>query len=103
MKTKIILLSVASILFIGIIFNCKTKPKLTEEYITYTLEDIDSEIILYRIDIKTATPIYNWSEIDYKIRIKFNDVAIRKSDKDSLINLILEELPEEPEEIIISF
>lgn len=48
MKTKIILLSVASILFIGIILNCKTKPKLTEEYITYTLEDIDSEIILYR-------------------------------------------------------
>lgn len=42
MKTKIILLSVATILLMGIIFNCNNRLINTEKYITYTLEDIDS-------------------------------------------------------------
>jgi hypothetical protein len=81
-----------------------TEQNLNEkEYITYTLEDIDSECMLYRISIKTDTPVYDWNKIDSKIRIKFNDVSIQKSEGDSLINLILKELPKEPEEIIIMF
>ncbi len=103
MKSKIILLSVASVLLIGIIFNCKIKPKPTEKYITYTLEDIDSDVVLYRIDVKTEDSISNWAEIDYRIRVKFDGVNIKNDNSDSLFNLILEELPERPKEIIISF
>ncbi len=57
MKTKIILLSVAAILLMGIIFNCNNRLINTEKYITYTLEDIDSEVVLYRIDVKTEDSI----------------------------------------------
>lgn len=103
MKTKIILLSVATILLMGIIFNCNNRLINTEKYITYTLEDIDSEVVLYRIDIKTEDSISNWAEIDYKIRIRYNDVSVKKISEDSLINIILEELPVRPKEILISF
>ena len=103
MKTKIILLSVAAILLMGIIFNCNNRLINTEKYITYTLEDIDSEVVLYRIDIKTEDSISNWAEIDYKIRIRYNDVSVKKNSEDSLINIILEELPVRPKEILISF
>ena len=103
MKTKIILLSVAAILLMGIIFNCNNRLINTEKYITYTLEDIDSEVVLYRIDIKTEDSISNWAEIDYKIRIRYNDVSVKKISEDSLINIILEELPVRPKEILISF
>ena len=78
MKTKIILLSVATILLMGIVFNCKNKLIYTDKYITYTLEDIDSEVVLYRIDVKTEDSISNWAEIDYKIRIRYNDVSVKK-------------------------
>lgn len=77
MKSKIILLSVAAILLMGIIFNCN-RLNNTEKYITYTLEDIDSEVVLYRIDIKTEDSISNWAEIDYRIRIRYNDVSVKK-------------------------
>ena len=103
MKTKIILLSVATILLMGIVFNCKNKLIYTDKYITYTLEDIDSEVVLYRIDVKTEDSISNWAEIDYKIRIRYNDVSVKKISEDSLINIILEELPVRPKEILISF
>ena len=103
MKSKIVLLSAAAILLMGIIFNCKIKPIFTEKYITYTLEDIDSEVVLYRIDIKTEDSISNWAEIDYRIRIRYNDVSVKKFSEDSLINIILEELPVRPKEILISF
>ena len=79
MKTKIILLSVATILLMGIVFNCKNKLIYTDKYITYTLEDIDSEVVLYRIDVKTEDSISNWAEIDYKIRIRYNDVSVKKN------------------------
>ena len=102
MKSKIILLSVAAILLMGIIFNCNRLIN-TEKYITYTLEDIDSEVVLYRIDIKTEDSISNWAEIDYRIRIRYNDVSVKKISEDSLINIILEELPVRPKEILISF
>ena len=69
----------------------------------YTVEDIDSEVVLYRIDIKTHEPIDNWAEIDYRIRIRYNDVSVKKFSKDSLINIILEEMPVRPKEILISF
>ena len=48
MKSKIILLSVAAILLMGIIFNCNNRLISTEKYITYTLEDIDSEVVLHK-------------------------------------------------------
>lgn len=66
---------------------------------THTIENIDSEIISYRIDIKTYEPIDNWSEIDSKIRIKCSNINVEKFNKDSLINVILEELPVRPKEI----
>lgn len=103
MKTKIILLSFATILLMGIVFNCKNKLIYTDKYITYTLEDIDSEVVLYRIDVKTEDSISNWAEIDYRIRIRYNDVSVKKNSEDSLINIILEELPVRPKEILISF
>lgn len=103
MKSKIILLSVASILFIGIILDCINKPTPTKKYITYTFEDIDSKDVLYRIDIKAYDSIPNWAEIDYKIRIRFDGVNIKNDNSDSLFNLILEELPERPKEMLISF
>lgn len=103
MKSKIILLSVASILLVGIILNCINKPIPTEKYINYTFEDIDSKDVLYRIDIKAYDSIPNWTEIDYKIRIRFDGVNIKNDNSDSLFNLILEELPERPKEMLISF
>lgn len=103
MKSKIILLSVVAILLMGIIFNCNNRLINAEKYITYTLEDIDSEVVLYRIDIKTEDSISNWAEIDYRIRIRYNDVSVKKISEDSLINIILEELPVRPKEILISF
>ena len=66
---------------------------------TYTIENIDSEIVSYRIDIKTYEPIDNWSEIDSKIRIKCSNINVEKFNKDSLINVLLEELPVRPKEI----
>lgn len=78
MKTKIILLSVATILLMGIVFNCKNKLIYTDKQIAYTLEDIDSEVVLYRIDVRTEDSISDWAEIDYKIRIRYNDVSVKK-------------------------
>lgn len=92
------------LLIILCLIMCSCKPFVYKDTsCIYTLKNIDCENVLYKIDIKTYDSIPNWDEIDSKIRIRFNGVNIKNDNSDSLFNLILEELPERPKEILISF
>ena len=91
-------------LIILCLIMCSCKPFVNKDTsCIYTLENVDCENVLYKIDIKTYDSIPNWTEIDSKIKTKFDGVDIKNDNSDSLFNLILEELPERPKEMLISF
>lgn len=85
--------------------TCCNNPKQKEmpNVHTFIIEDIDSEINLYRIDIVSKDKYVEEPYIDYNIRVKFQTIILREMHKDSIINMILEELPEDPISITVQY
>ena len=70
---------------------------------TMTIEEIDAECRLYRIDITSPEELEERPYIDYNIKVKFQTVALRNLDRDSIINMIREECPENITSITVRF
>ena len=68
-----------------------------------TIEEIDAECRLYRIDITSPEEIEERPYIDYNIKVKFQTVVLRNLDRDSIINMIREECPEDITSITVQF
>ena len=70
---------------------------------TMTIEEIDAECRLYRIDITSPEELEERPYIDYNIKVKLQTVALRNLDRDSIINMIREECPENITSITVRF
>ena len=70
---------------------------------TMTIEEIDAECRLYRIDITSPEELEDRPYIDYNIKVKFQTVALSNLDRDSIINMIREECPENITSITVRF
>ena len=70
---------------------------------TMTIEEIDAECRLYRIDITSPEELEERPYIDYNIKVKLQTVALRNLDRDSIINMIREECPENITSITFRF
>ena len=70
---------------------------------TMTIEEIDAECRLYRIDITSPEEIEERPYIDYNIKVKFQTAVLRNLDRDSIINMIREECPENITSITVRF
>ena len=71
---------------------------------TMTIEEIDAECRLYRIDITSSEELKEERPyIDYNIKVKFQTVVLRNLDRDSIINMIREECPENITSITVRF
>ena len=112
MKTNTILLCViCSLLILGLLtcYNSnQTDVSRNLEQIdlkrhTMTIEEIDAECRLYRIDITSPEEIEERPYIDYNIKVKFQTVVLRNLDRDSIINMIREECPEDITSITVQF
>ena len=68
-----------------------------------TIEEIDAECRLYRIDITSPEEIEERPYIDYNIKVKFQTAVLRNLDRDSIINTIREECPENITSITVRF
>jgi hypothetical protein len=68
-----------------------------------TIEEIDAECRLYRIDITSPEELEDRPYIDYNIKVKFQTVALSNLDRDSIINMIREECPENITSITVRF
>ena len=68
-----------------------------------TIEEIDAECRLYRIDITSPEELEEHPYIDYNIKVKFQTVALSNLDRDSIINMIREECPENITSITVRF
>jgi hypothetical protein len=68
-----------------------------------TIEEIDAECRLYRIDITSPQEIEERPYIDYNIKVKLQAVVLRELDRDSIINMIREECPEDITSITVQF
>ena len=68
-----------------------------------TIEEIDAECRLYRIDITSPEELEDRPYIDYNIKVKFQTVVLRNLDRDSIINMIREECPEDITSIKVQF
>ena len=112
MKTNTILLCViCSLLVLGLL-SCYNSNQ-TEAYRnleqidlkrhTMTIEEIDAECRLYRIDITSPEEIEERPYIDYNIKVKFQGVVLRDLDRDSIINMIREECPDNITSISVRF
>lgn len=112
MKTHTILLCViCSLLILGFLtcYNSnQTDVSRNLEQIdlkrhTMTIEEIDAECRLYRIDITSPEEIEERPYIDYNIKVKFQTAVLRNLDRDSIINMIREECPENITSITVRF
>ena len=103
MKRKNILLLLFIISMISITCCHTTNQKEVQKVHTFIIEDIDSEVNLYRIDIVSKDKYVEEPYIDYNIRVKFQTIILRETHKDSIINMILEELPEDPISITVQY
>jgi hypothetical protein len=83
--------------------NFKATQKEMQNVHTFVIEDIDSEVNLYRIDIISKDKYVEEPYIDYNIRVKFQTIVLRETHEDSIINMILEELPEDPISITVQY
>ena len=112
MKTNTIILCViCSLLILGLLtcYNSnQTDVSRNLEQIdlkqhTMTIEEIDEECRLYRIDITSPEEIEERPYIDYNIKVKFQTAVLRNLDRDSIINMIREECPENITSITVRF
>ena len=112
MKTNTIILCViCSLLILGLLtcYNSnQTDVSRNLEQIdlkqhTMTIEEIDAECRLYRIDITSPEEIEERPYIDYNIKVKFQTAVLRNLDRDSIINMIREECPENITSITVRF
>lgn len=104
-KKLFLFLSIISMTIICITC-CNNSKKIQKEMPkvhTFVIEDIDSEVNLYRIDIVSKDKYVEEPYIDYNIRVKFQTIILRETHKDSIINMILEELPEDPISITVQY
>lgn len=104
-KNVILVLSILSMIVISIACgnNSRNTQKEMPKIHTFVIEDIDSETNLYRIDIISKDKYVEEPYIDYNIRVKFQTIILRETHKDSIINMILEELPEDPISITVQY
>ena len=70
---------------------------------TMTIEEVDAECRLYRIDITSPEELEERPYIDYNIKVKFQTVVLRNLDRDSIINMIREECPDNITSITVRF
>lgn len=49
-----------------------------------TIEEVDAECRLYRIDITSPEELEERPYIDYNIKVKFQTVVLRNLDRDSI-------------------
>ena len=112
MKTNTILLCVICSLLILVFLTCynsnQTDASRKLEQIdlkrhTMTIEEIDAECRLYRIDITSPEEIEECPYIDYNIKVKFQTAVLRNLDRDSIISMIREECPENITSITVRF
>ena len=111
MKTSIILSIITVILISGFIIDNYERPLETvgmAEQIdikrhTMTIEEVDAECRLYRIDITSPEELEERPYIDYNIKVKFQSVVLRDLDRDSIINMIREECPDNITSISVRF
>lgn len=112
MKESVILLSVITAILISSFIVGKHEQKLDTpgkiEHIdikrhTMTIEEIDAECRLYRIDITSPEELEERPYIDYNIKVKFQTVVLRNLDRDSIINMIREECPDNITSITVRF
>lgn len=112
MKESVILLSViTAILISGFIVGkhehtLDTSAKIEQIDIrrhTMTIEEVDAECRLYRIDITSPEELEERPYIDYNIKVKFQSVVLRNLDRDSIINMIREECPDNITSITVRF
>ena len=112
MKTNTILLWViCSLLILGLLSCYNTNQTEASRNLvqidlkrhTMTIEEIDAECRLYRIDITSPEEIEERPYIDYNIKVKFQSVVLRDLDRDSIMNMIREECPDNIASISVRF
>jgi hypothetical protein len=99
----IILITVISVISITCCSNQNRVQKETPQTHTFIIEEVDAEANLYRIDIISKDRYVEEPHIEYNIAVKFQNIILRETHKDSIINMILEELPEDPISITVQF
>ena len=70
---------------------------------TMIIEEVDAEGTLYRIDITSPEELEDRPYIDYNVKVKLQTVVLRELDRDSIINMIREECPEDITSITVQF
>ena len=103
---KSLLISIAVILSAGYLIPVQTyiaSDDLSVKEYSMTLEDIDSDVTLYRIDITSSEVLHDYAEIDYNLRVKLQNVSLRQTDEHDIINMIREECPETVTSISVIF
>ena len=70
---------------------------------TMTIEEVDADGTLYRIDITSPEELEERPYIDYNVKVKLQTVVLRELDRDSIINMIREECPEDITSITVQF
>ena len=112
MKESVILLSVITAILISSFIVGKleqtldTSGKIEQIDIrrhTMTIEEVDAECRLYRIDITSPEELEERPYIDYNIKVIFQTVVLRNLDRDSIINMIREECPDNITSITVRF
>ncbi len=70
---------------------------------TMTIEEVDADGTLYRIDITSPEELEERPNIDYNVKVKLQTVVLRELDRESIINMIREECPEDITSITVQF
>ena len=70
---------------------------------TMIIEEVDAAGTLYRIDITSPEELEERPYIDYNVKVKLQTVVLRELDRDSIINMIREECPEDITSITVQF
>ena len=70
---------------------------------TMIIEEVDAAATLYRIDITFPEELEERPYIDYNVKVKLQTVVLHELDRDSIINMIREECPEDITSITVQF
>ena len=112
MKVYIVgLCTIIIALISGLLLRNHSKPREVNENIeqfdilshTMTIEEVDADCTLYRIDITSPEEPDDWADIDYNIKVKLHNVVLKELYQDTIIKMIREECPDDITSITVTF